>query len=59
MFLLRIIVFIIIVIFTLPYLKKGADVVLKRIPSEISDSVNKKIKQGKEITKQVKELNKK
>ena len=52
MFLLRIIVFIVIIIFTLPYLKKGTDIVMKRIPSEVSNSVNK-------ITKQVKEINKK
>ena len=52
MILLRIIVFIVIIIFTLPYLKKGADIVMKRIPNEVSNSVNK-------ITKQVKEINKK
>jgi hypothetical protein len=52
MFLLRIIVFIAIVMFTYPYLKKGADVVMKRIPSEVSGSINK-------LTKQVKEINKK
>lgn len=59
MFLLRIIVFIVIIIITLPYLKKGADAVMKRIPSEISNPINKTIKQSQEITKQVKELNKK
>jgi|APGre2960657468_1045069.scaffolds.fasta_scaffold718648_1 hypothetical protein len=52
MFLLRIIVFIVIVIIALPYLKKGADVVMKRMPSEISNSINN-------LTKQVKEINKK
>jgi hypothetical protein len=52
MFLLRIIVFIAIVMFTYPYLKKGADIVMKRIPSEASGSINK-------LTKQVKEINKK
>jgi hypothetical protein len=51
MFLLRIIVFIVIIIFTLPYLKKGADIVMERMPSDFSNSVNK-------ITKQVKEINK-
>jgi hypothetical protein len=50
MFLVRIIIFIVIVIVALPYLKKGSDVVMKRMPSEISDSINK-------ITKQVKEIN--
>ncbi len=52
MFLLRIIVFVVIVIIALPYLKKGADVVMKRLPSEVSDSV-------KNLAKQVKEVNKK
>jgi hypothetical protein len=59
MFLLRIIVFIAIIILTLPYLKKGANAVMKRIPSEISNPINKTIKQGREITKQVKESSKK
>jgi len=51
MFLLRIIIFIIIVIVTLPYLKKGSEVLLKRMPSEVSDSINKIAKQAKEINK--------
>ena len=59
MFLLRIIVFIVIIILTLPYLKKGANAVMKRIPSEISNPINKTIKQSKEATKRIKELNKK
>ena len=59
MFLLRIIVFIAIIILTLPYLKKGANAVMKRIPSEISNPINKTIKQSKETTKQVKESSKK
>ena len=52
MFLLRIIVFIAIVAFTYPYLKKGSDFVMKRVPSEVSNSINN-------LTKQVKEINKK
>ncbi len=51
MFLLRIIVFIVIIIFTLPYLKKGADIVMKRIPNEFSNSVNNLKKQAKEVIK--------
>jgi hypothetical protein len=51
MFLLRIIVFIGMVMFAYPYLKKGADVVMKRIPSEVSGSINKLTNQVKEIKK--------
>ena len=52
MFLLRIIVFIAIIAFAYPYVKKGSDFVMKRIPSDVSNSINN-------LTKQVKEINKK
>lgn len=55
MFLLRIIVFIAIVAFAYPYLKKGSDFVMKRVPSEVSGSIKKITKQVKDI----KDMNKK
>lgn len=51
MFLLRIIIFIVMIVFAYPYLKKGADFVLKRVPSEVSNSVNNLKKQAKEVIK--------
>ena len=50
MFLLRIIVFIVIIIIALPYIKKGADSVMKAVPG-VSKVVN-------DVTDKVKSVNK-
>ena len=49
MFLLRIIVFIVIIIIALPYIKKGADAVMKEVPwvSKVVNDVTDKIKSVK------------
>ena len=46
MFLLRIIVFIVIIIIALPYIKKGADSVMKSVPgvSKVVNDVTDKVK---------------
>ena len=58
MFLLRIIVFIVIIIIALPYLKKGADVLFKRLPSELSTPIKKTLEKTNKVTKQIKEIKK-
>jgi len=58
MFLLRIIIFIAIVIFTLPYIKKGADTIMNRIPEDLSNSLKKTAKEATEKVKKIKEQNK-
>jgi|GEM_PF-2327056 len=51
MFLLRIIVFIVIIIIALPYIKKGADAVMKEVPG-VSKVVNEVTDKVKSATKQ-------
>ena len=51
MFLLRIIIFIVLIAIAYPYLKKGSDFVIKRLPNEVSGSINKVNQQLKDIIK--------
>lgn len=51
MFLLRIIVFIVAIIIALPYIKKGADAVMKEVP-EVSKMVNDVVDKVKSNQKQ-------
>jgi len=53
MFLLRIIVFIVIIIITLPYIKKGADALMKEVPV-----VSKAVKAVNNVADKVKSVNK-
>jgi hypothetical protein len=55
MFLLRIIVFIVIIAFAYPYVKKSSDFIMKRVPDEVKGSISNIAKQVKNI----KEINKK
>ena len=55
MFLLRILVFIVIIAFAYPYVKKGSEFFFKRIPAEVTAPIKKITKQVKEL----KEMNKK
>jgi hypothetical protein len=55
MFLLRIIVFIAIIAFAYPYVKKSSDFIMKRVPAEVSGPIKKITKQVRDI----KEMNKK
>ncbi len=51
MFLLRIIVLIVIIIIALPYIKKGADAVMRQVPG-VSKVVNEVTDKVKSATKQ-------